>query len=179
MSGNTWRKTRSAALGRVAATIAALGLCPLPLARGEAAGQATAIGVLDFDYRDTSGEPKNQKAEHESRLRDFVVSLRRDLEQGGAFKVVALDCGAEPCSVKQLTPEELFEAGRRAGARLLLYGGIHKISTLVQVARVQVVDIEKNIVVDDRRLSFRGDDDQAWRRAEAFIVKQMKEQSAR
>lgn len=174
------RKARWAALGRAAATLAVLGIYLLLFARGQAtAGQETTIAVLDFDYSDTSGEPKNQKTEHERRLKDFNLSLRRDLEQSGVYKVVALDCGSEPCTVKGLTPEELFDAARKAGARLVLFGGIHKMSTLVQWARVQVIDIEKNVVLDDRHLSFRGDNDDAWKRAEAFIVKQMNEQSAK
>jgi hypothetical protein len=135
------------------------------------------LAVLDFDYRDTSGETRNQKDEHEALLRNFMQSLRRDLELGGAYKVVPLDCGAGPCSVMELTPEELFEAAHKAGARLVLFGGVHKMSTLVQWAQVQIVDVEKNVVVDDRHLSFRGDSDEAWRRAEAFLVKQLKEQS--
>lgn len=140
---------------------------------GEAAAEAATIAVVEFDYNDTSGEPTNQKARHEARLKTFTQSLRRDLERSGAYRVVPLDCGAEPCTIKGLTPEELFEAAKKAGARLVLFGGVHKMSTLVQWARVQVVDVEKNVVLDDRHLSFRGDDDQAWRRAEAFVAKQL------
>lgn len=176
MSGSARRqKARSAAAWIMSATA----LSFAPLAQAEApARQPTAIAVMDFDYSDSSGEPRDQTAEHETRLKEFTRSLRRDLEQSGAYRIVALDCGAEPCSVKRLTPEELFDAARKAGARLLLYGGVHKMSTLIQSARVQVIDIEKNVALDDRRLSFRGDTDQSWKRAEAFIVEQMRERSA-
>lgn len=133
------------------------------------------LAVVDFDYYDTSGEARDQKAEHMSRLRDFMQSLRRDLEKDGAFRIVPLDCGGEPCSVMRLTPEELYEAARKAGARLVLYGGVHKMSTLVEWAQAQIVDIERNVVVDDRHLSFRGDSDDAWRRAEAFLAKRLSE----
>lgn len=168
---------RSATLAIATTILAAstLGLSPMR-ARAEA-GRETTIAVLDFDYSDSSGEAKDQRGEHEARLQEFSRALRRDLKETGAFRVVLPDCGAEPCSVKRLTPEELFEAARKAGARLVLYGGVHKMSTLVQWARVQVVDVEKNVVIDDRHLSFRGDNDESWRRAEAFIVKQMKEQN--
>jgi hypothetical protein len=77
----------------------------------------------------------------------------------------------------RLTPEELFDATRKAGARLLLFGGVHKMSTLVQWAQAQIIDIEKNIVIDDRHLSFRGDSDDAWRRAEAFLAKKLTEEN--
>jgi hypothetical protein len=135
------------------------------------------LAVIDFDYRDTSGEARDQKAEHERRLREFMDALRRDLESGAVYKVVKVDCGTEPCSAMRLTPEELFDATRKAGARLLLFGGVHKMSTLVQWAQAQIIDIEKNIVIDDRHLSFRGDSDDAWRRAEAFLAKKLTEEN--
>lgn len=132
--------------------------------------EPVAVAVLDFDYFDTSEEPRDQAAEHAARLDAFMSALRRDLEQGGGYRVVALACGAQPCTVRSLPPEELFEVAKKAGARLLLYGGVHKMSTLVQWAQTQLVDVERNRLVDDRRLSFRGDDDESWRRAEAHLV---------
>ena len=53
---------------------------------------------------------------------------------------------------------------------------IHKESTLVQWAKVDVVDVERDKVVYDRLLSFRGDDAYAWRRAEEFLVKDLVDQ---
>jgi hypothetical protein len=161
--------------------VLALALCAAaPSALGEPKDNAPhtpiSLAVLDFDYLDTSGEARNQTKEHEVLLRNFMQSLRRDLGRSGAYKVVSLDCGPEPCTIKGLTPEELYEEARKVGARLVLYGGIHKMSTLVQWARLQVIDIEKNVVVDDRHLSFRGDNDESWKRAEAFVVKQLEEQ---
>jgi hypothetical protein len=133
------------------------------------------LAVLDFDYYDTSGEPRNQTKEHETLLQNFMQSLRRDLGRSGTYKVIALDCGPEPCTIKAFTPDDLFEAARKAGARLVLYGGIHKMSTLVQWARMQVIDVEKNVLVDDRHLSFRGDNEESWKRAEAFVTKQLEQ----
>lgn len=143
------------------------------LAISPARAEPVPIAVLDFQYSDTSGEAKDQTADHERRRQGFVRELRRDLEQSGAYRVVALDCGGPPCTVAELLPQELFDAAKKAGARLVLYGGVHKMSTLVQWARVQLVDVEKNKVLDDRHLSFRGDSDDAWRRAEQFVAKQI------
>ncbi len=53
---------------------------------------------------------------------------------------------------------------------MLVYGGIHKVSTLIQEAVVQMVDVEQDRLVVDRRISFRGDTDDAWRRAAAFAA---------
>jgi hypothetical protein len=64
-------------------------------------------------------------------------------------------------------------AARKAGAKLLLYGGIHKQSTLIQWAKVEVIDLERDRLVYDRLFSFRGDDANAWRRAEQFLAKDL------
>jgi hypothetical protein len=53
------------------------------------------------------------------------------------------------------------------GIRII--GGIHKTSTLVQWAKVAVIDVGANRVLSDRLYTFRGDNDRAWQRAEAFI----------
>ena len=65
-------------------------------------------------------------------------------------------------------------AARQAGARLLLFGGIQKMSTLVQLGNIHVIDVQKDTAMIDRILSFRGNSDEAWRRAEEFVVKELK-----
>jgi hypothetical protein len=55
-----------------------------------------------------------------------------------------------------------------AGIRII--GGIHKTSTLVQWAKVAVIDVSANRVLFDKLYTFRGDNDEAWARAEAFIA---------
>lgn len=139
------------------------------------AAESFAVAVIDFDYVDTSGEPRDQREDHARRLRAFMASLRRDLARDGNFRVVPLDCGDAPCAVGKETPRELFDAAKKAGARLLLYGGVHKMSTLVQWAKTQLVDVERDRLIDDRWLTFRGDDDEAWRRAEVYLAKRLAE----
>jgi Protein of unknown function (DUF2380) len=53
------------------------------------------------------------------------------------------------------------------GVRII--GGIRKMSTLVQWAKVAIIDVGSNRVLSDKLYTFRGDDDQAWDRARAFI----------
>ncbi|WP_159726845.1 DUF2380 domain-containing protein [Methylosinus sp. Ce-a6] len=136
---------------------------------------ATTIAVLDFDFVDTSGELQDQRAQHDARLRAFGDALRRSLGSAAALEVVALDCGPSPCSARSMTPEALFETAKKAGARLVLYGGVHKVSTLVQWVQAQVVDVEKNLLVDDRHVTFRGDADESWRRCEKYLARQIVE----
>jgi hypothetical protein len=131
------------------------------------------IAIADFDYTDTSGEPIDQQAEHRARLQSFVGAIRAGLEQDGRYRVVTLACSQSPCTAGTLPPNELLASATAAGAKRLLYGGIHKMSTLVQNAKVQVVDIEHNKLTFDRLITFRGDNDEAWQRAERFISRDL------
>jgi hypothetical protein len=169
-----WRD-RGAPLKRLGGGALLLGalvlIVPPPLAI--AAEQATPIAIVDFSYQDTSGEPADQSAQHQARLEAFMRSLRADLARSGKYELVALTCQPDPCSITQTPPEKILAAARQAGARLLLFGGIHKESTLIQWAKVQAVDVKVDKPVFDRLFTFRGDTDEAWQRAEAFIVEQV------
>ena len=135
------------------------------------------IAVLDFDYSDSSGEPQDQTAIHRARLDEFVARIRAALAGSGAYRVVVATCPAPPCSAKNYAPEELFDMARGAGAKLMLFGGLHKMSTLVQWGRVELVDVGENRLLDERHLSFRGDDDQAWRRAADYVAQKLIKQA--
>jgi hypothetical protein len=130
------------------------------------------IAVLDLAYLDTSGEPRDQTQEHATRIRRFSDALRSDLARGGKFRLVTPTCGAAPCSASS-EPSELIARAREAGAKLLLIGGVHKQSTLIQWAKVQAVDVEAGRPVLDKLYTFRGDTDEAWERAEAFVAREL------
>ena len=140
-------------------------LAPLPAS----AVMHVALAVADFDYRDTSGEVKDQGAQHAARVALFDRLLRDKLAAQGKYQLVPLDCGKPRCSTTTLGAEGLLDTARKAGARLLIYGGIHKESTLVQWGEVQVVDLEAKKLVYSRTFTFRGDTDEAFRRAAGFI----------
>jgi hypothetical protein len=135
---------------------------------------AKPIAILDFDYRDTSGEARDQGAEHRARLDAFMTKLRADLGADPRFPIVAIACADPPCTGANMPPAALMDAARKAGAHLLLYGEIHKMSTLVQWGKVQIVDVAADKLMYDKLLTFRGDTDEAWLRAEAFIVEELK-----
>lgn len=130
----------------------------------------TAVAVANFDYIDTSGEVLDQREVHATRVQAFSKALRTDLTQEGHYRIVPLDC-AVACSALDANPGRLLEEARHQGARLLVFGGIHKQSTLIQWLKVEVIDLHSQEVVLDRLMSFRGDDDDSWHRAEAFLVK--------
>jgi hypothetical protein len=156
---------------------AAMALCGGMLALASPAAAADGappvpIAVPDLVYVDTSGEVRDQTQEHARRIRRFSDALRSDLARSGKFRIVATQCGAAPCAAGA-EPSELLARARAAGAKLVLIGGVHKESTLIQWAKVQAVDAESDRIVLDKLLTFRGDTDEAWERAEAFVAREL------
>jgi TolB-like protein len=103
--------------------------------------QPVALSVLGLDFVDTSGEPTDQTAAHQ-RAADFVSALQRDLVANGQYRVVPMSCGSAPCE-PVMNPAELQKAARAAGARFVVLGSVHKMSTLVRWAKIQVADEEQ------------------------------------
>src|SRR3984893_10784487 len=131
-----WRRSmRSAFRSTVAITIGLTVAFGGQRARADvAATQPVALAVLNLDYVDTSGEPTDQTAAHQRRAADFVSALQRDLAAHGQYRIVPMSCGFES-RAPAMTASELQKAARAAGAKLVLLGGVHKMSTLVQWAK--------------------------------------------
>ena len=157
-------------------SIAAFAAAALATALGGERAQANvptppvALAVLNLEYVDTSGEPTDQTAAHQRRAADFVSALQRDLAANGQYRIVPLSCGSAPCE-PAMNPLELQKAARAAGAKLVLLGGVHKMSSLIQWAKIQIADEEQGRIVFDRLVTFRGDTDEAWQKAESFVAR--------
>ena len=139
-----------------------------PVQADIAPARPVALAVLNLDYVDTSGEPTDQTAAHQRRAADFASALRRDLSANGEFRIVPMSCGSARCE-PAMNAFELQKAARAAGVKLVLLGGVHKMSSLVQWAKIQIADEERGQIVFDRLLTFRGDTDEAWQKAESFV----------
>jgi hypothetical protein len=135
---------------------------------------AQLMAVSEFSFLDTSGEPHEDAQQHEARLGAFNAALRADLAAEGRFRVVRLSCEPHQCTDFK-DAAALASEIRRTGARYLLIGGIHKMSTLVGWAKAQVFDLRDDKLVLEKLLSFRGDSDESWRRAEQFLARQIAE----
>lgn len=123
----------------------------LSYSRADAAG-AIGVAMDDFSYTDTSAEPTNQTAAHERRLAAFMAALRRDIGEGGRYRLVP---------------------SAQDGAAFKVIGGIQKTSTLVQWAKVAVIDVGAQKLVMDKLYTFRGDNDESWERAEVFVSREV------
>jgi Protein of unknown function (DUF2380) len=144
---------------------AALSLQP---SRGTLAAPLT-ITVADFDYKDTSGEVRDQSAEHKAHVAHFAELVRENLSAKGDYRVLPFDCPQHPSTPIRMGSDDFIAAARRTGARFVVYGGILKVSTLVQNGLVEVVDLQNEKLILKRTVSFRGDNDEAYRRAAAFV----------
>ena len=162
-------KRRSAVL----ALVAAVSFCAAPIRPGRAQGEAPVLAVAEIQYVDTSGEVVDQTADHFRRLRQFEASLRADLAASGKVQNVALDCPPNACSIGDIDADRLLDKAQAAGAAYLLVGSIHKLSTLVQWARFDIVEVKTRNAVFNRLVTFRGDSDKAWAHAESFVVREI------
>jgi hypothetical protein len=162
-------KLRSAGL---ALAVAAL-FCAGSVRQSQAQDEAAVLAVAEIQYIDTSGEVIDQSAEHFRRLREFETSMRADLAASGKVRNVALDCPLNACSVGDVDADQLLGKAQAAGAAYLLISSFHKLSTLVQWAKFDIVDVKTRSVVFNRLVTFRGDNDEAWRHAESFIVREI------
>jgi Protein of unknown function (DUF2380) len=163
--------TRLSAVGL--GLLAAAALYTGPVRESRAQGEPPMLAVAEIQYIDTSGEVIDQSADHFRRLREFEASLRTDLAASGKVRNATLDCPPNACSVGDIEVDQLLDKAQAADAGYLLISSFHKVSTLVQWAKFDIVDVKTRNVVFNRLVTFRGDNDTAWRHAETFIVREI------
>jgi hypothetical protein len=144
-----------------------------PVRPGRAQGEPPVLAVAEIQYIDTSGEVIDQSADHFRRLREFEASLRVDLAASGKVRNGVLECPPNACSIGDIEADQLLDKAQAAGAGYLLISSFHKVSTLVQWAKFDIVEVKSRNVVFNRLVTFRGDNDKAWRHAETFIVREI------
>lgn len=141
----------------------------LALALAATPAAAAKMAVPDLDFTDTSGEPGVSDDSHAARLAAFAERLRSELAAKGVDVVMPACTG--PCTPATTPFAEMEKAAREAGAALLLVGGLHKMSSLIGMGKLTLIDLDKGTVVCDRLLTYRGDTDEAFDRAARFAAK--------
>jgi hypothetical protein len=131
------------------------------------------MAIVSFDFVDTSGEVRDQSAEHETRMRTLMSRLRSDLSASEKFRIIEILCGQRPCTASESDFDQALEQARKAGAGFVLFGAVHKMSTLILSFPIRVIDPQSGKVVFQRYHSFRGDTDEAWQRAESFLAREL------
>jgi len=133
------------------------------------AAEPVTLATAGFDFVDTSGEMRDQTAEHDQRLQALDRTILDSLAAEKNLRTVPLGCG-EKCTVGSAGVEALSRQAVEAGASHLLIGQVRKMSTLVGGVKFAVIDLDTNRPTCDRFLSCRGDTDEAWSRAAVFAA---------
>ena len=128
------------------------------------------VAVAHFDFKDTSGEVRNQTEFHTASIKELQATLVQALDKTGRFDAVPLTCKTPPCSVDNLDAATFTNAAKKDGATLVVFGGVHKISTLITFGRIAMVNVDTGKSLLDRALTFRGDDKDAWQHADAYMA---------
>lgn len=143
------------------------------LAASTSARSAETLLLTPFNYFDTSGEPRDQTAEHATRLAALTRQLDDDLRNKGHYRIVAPPPGATPCSEGDL--DCLLRQARAAGADLVIAGAIQKASSMELNMWVGAFDAKTGKRLFFRQLTFRGDTDDSRRHATAFLNSELDE----
>lgn len=134
-------------------------LLPLP-------ALADGLAILPVKMLDTSHEAQDQRGDHTRRLELMRDVLAQEL-QG---RLIAPDAVAAACPRE--TAECLMAMLRKQKADQGLFIVVQKSSTLILQAFASLVDVPTGQLILHKELSFRGDNDEAWRRAGQFMATQ-------
>jgi hypothetical protein len=129
--------------------------------------------LTPFGYVDTSGEPRDQSAEHAKRLAAMESDLKTVLETKGHYRIVAAPGSAPSCP--QGETECILGQARAAGAELVLAGAVQKASTMESNVWMGVFESRDGKRVFFRQATFRGDTDDAWAHAAHFLSREITE----
>ena len=58
------------------------------------------LAIARFDFRDTSGEVRDQTVEHGARLQELAVTLNQALSKTEKIRPIALACQSDGCSAR-------------------------------------------------------------------------------
>lgn len=135
---------------------------------------AMAEGVAIFPVKllDTSHEATDQAALHAKRLLLTQQILGSELE--GAVLLTSADL--DGCAPQTVTC--LLQVAADHGADKALFIVAQKTSTLILQLFANLADVESESMIASHNLNFRGDNDEAWRRAGTFLARQLRDDIA-
>ena len=136
----------------------------LPLAAG---AQTHRVAVMPIKFLDTSHEPRDQRRQHEARLALMLSVLKDEMAVGEVVEITPPQVSA---ACPDESPECLLQLVAAQGGDQAIFVTVLKTSTLIMQIYVQVMDVRESRLVLRRDLSFRGDNDESWRRAARFLA---------
>ncbi|KQT46852.1 hypothetical protein ASG52_13490 [Methylobacterium sp. Leaf456] len=131
--------------------------------------------MLPIKLLDTSGEPTDQAAQHAERLARLGESLAADLTRLGLARATLLPADGPLGACPPSDAACVLRVAQEEGAAWVFVGVVHKSSTLILQHWARLVDARTGRDILSRDLNFRGDTDEAWQRAERFLVEQVRD----
>jgi len=151
-----------------------LGLLAGPPAQANES-RASSLVVLPIKLLDTSGEPTDQASQHAEWRIGMAEGLATDLTHSGLYRATVISADQLRNSCPSESVPCLLKFAQAQGADAIFIGVVHKSSTLIMQLWARLVDARTGSDIYTRDLNFRGDNDEAWRRAEIFLAEQIRD----
>jgi hypothetical protein len=143
------------------------------------------IAVLDCELVDDQNNPLT-KAAQLVRLRSATTQLQRELADRRLYRVVDPAPSQELQRTLREQQEFLYrcddcaeQVGRLLGVELVMATWVQKVSELILNFNVQILDVSAQKVVFSKSVDMRGNEDESWRRAVTYLVRDMAEKRER
>jgi hypothetical protein len=145
----------------------------LPIGVAFAAQDTPALAFLGFQMINTSVEPIKQEEQH--RLEMLNSLFLEQVDGSHLFKVVPL-----PPDVRQQIANGPAIAncngcqrdyGRRAGADLVAWGTVQKVSNLILNINLYMEDVHREKLIFGKSVDIRGNTDESWRRGLDYMLR--------
>jgi Protein of unknown function (DUF2380) len=168
----------SIVLRSVCAALALWGLAAM-------AAEPPAIAVIGFELVDDQPDPVRD-VDHKRRLAAIQAQLQQGLHQRGLYRVV--DTAPVQAQIDALRAQNAFlyrcngcfaDVAQRLGTRLVAVGWVQRVSELILNVNVSVRDAATDQEVLSKSVDLRGNNDESWSRAMAFMLRDWSERRER
>jgi Protein of unknown function (DUF2380) len=150
-----------------------------------AAEPLPAIAVIGFELIDDHPDPVRD-ADHRRRLAALQAQLQQGLHQRNLYRVV--DTAPAQPMIDALRAQNAFlyrcngclaDVGQKLGTRLVVVGWVQRVSELILNVNVSVRVAATDEEVLAKSVDMRGNNDESWSRAMAFMLRDWSERRER
>lgn len=143
------------------------------------------IAVLDLDFLEDHPRPDLEDAQAK-RLRAAHAQLQQALRDEGLYRVVEVDPSLP--LLRRLRAQQAFmyrcadcaqQIGRELGTDLVMTAWVQKVSELILNLNLEIIDVASGRSLLSKSVDMRGNNDESWTRAVAYLVRDMVEKRRR
>ncbi len=149
------------------------------------AAEPPAMAVISFELVDDQPDPARD-ADHKRRLAAIQAQLQQGLHQRGLYRMV--ETAPAQAQIDALRAQHAFvyrcngclaDVAQRLGTRLVAVGWVQRVSELILNVNVSVRDATTDQEVLSKSVDMRGNNDESWTRAMAFMLRDWSERRER